>query len=100
MAETTSYLLGKLEFQAARDFIDAIEATVGSLEELPLRGHTPRELKDFPDKSIREVPVFNHRMIFRVMARDVFVLFVAHSKREIEQELITRAMRFGPLGIP
>jgi toxin ParE1/3/4 len=97
IAETTGYLLGQFEIQAAEDFINEIEASVKSLARYPFRAHTPKELKDFPEKSVRELPVFSHRLIFRVLDKEVFVLFVAHGKREIENELIQRAMRFGSL---
>ena len=93
IAETTNYLLSRFEFQAAKDFIDAIERAVESLEQYPFRTHTPHELQEYPDTSIREMPVFGHR----VLERDVFVLFVPHGKRSIEDELIKRALRFGPL---
>ena len=95
IAETTNYLLSRLEFQAAKDFIDAIERAVESLEQYPFRMHTPHELQEYPDTSIREMPVFSHRLIYRVLDRDVFVLFVPHGKRSIEDELIASA-RWSP----
>jgi plasmid stabilization system protein ParE len=97
ISETTRYLIGRFEFQAAKDFIDAIERAVDSLEKYPFRNHTAYELKEYPDNSIREMPVFSHRLIYRVQDRDVFVLFVPHGKRSIEDELIKRALRFGPM---
>lgn len=97
IAETTGYLLGRFEFQAAKDFIDAIERAVESLEKYPFRDHIPHELQEYPDNAIREMPVFSHRLIYRVVGKDVFVLFVPHGKRSIEDELIKRALRFGPM---
>lgn len=97
IAETTAYLVGRFEFQAANDFIDAIECAVRSLEKYPFRAHIPHELQEYPDTSIRELPVFGHRLIYRILEPDVFVLFVPHGKRSIEDALIQRALRFGPL---
>lgn len=97
MAETARYLIGRSEFHAAKDFIDEIERAVGSLEKYPFRAPVPHELQEYPDTSIREMPVFGHRLIYRILDRDVFVLFVAHGKRSIEDELIKRALRFGPM---
>ncbi len=97
VAEATRYLLGQWEIQAARDFSDELEKVVTSLEKYPFRAHIPNELKDFPDKSVMEVLFFSYRLIYRVIDREIFVLFVAHGKRSIENELIRRAMRFGPL---
>lgn len=97
VAEAIRYLLGRWEIQAAKDFADELEKTVTSLEAYPFRAHIPDELKDFPDKSVREIPVFSYRLIYRILDCEVFVLFVAHGKRSIENELIRRAMRFGPL---
>lgn len=97
IAETTKYLIERYEFQAAKDFIDEVERAVDSLEKYPFRTHIPHELKDYPDKSIREMAVLSHRLIYRVLNQDVFVLFVPHGKRSIEDELVKRALRFGPL---
>ena len=97
IANTTNYLLSRFEFQAAKDFIDAIERAVESLEKYPFRTPVPHELQEYPDTSIREMPVFGHRLIYRVLDQNVFVLFVPHGKRSIEDELVKRALRFGPL---
>ncbi|CAK7063158.1 MAG: hypothetical protein DELT_01516 [Desulfovibrio sp.] len=97
IADTTNYLLSRFEFQAAKDFIAAIERAVESLEKYPFRAPVPHELQEYPDTAIREMPVFGHRLIYRVLERDVFILFVPHGKRSIEDELIKRALRFGPL---
>lgn len=94
IADTIKYLIGRCEFQAAKDFIDEIERAVDSLENYPSRYPVPYELKDYPDNSIREMPVFSHRLIYRVLNLDVFVLFVPHGKRSIEDELVKRALRF------
>ena len=98
VAEAVGYLLGQGENQAAKELADELDKVIVSLETYPFRAHVPFELKDFPDKSVREISVFGFRPIFRVLDREVFVLFVAHSKRSIEDELIQRAMRFGLWG--
>lgn len=92
IAATTMYLVGRFEFQAAKDFIAAIERAVESLRNYPFRAHVPHELQEYPDSSIREMPVYGHRLIYRVTGRDVFVLFVPHGKRSIEDELVRRAL--------
>ena len=95
VAEAIRYLIEKFEFQAAKDFVEEIERAMQSLEKYPFRCPVPRELKDFPDNSIREILVFSHRLIYRIIDSDVFVLFVPHGKRSIEDELVMRALRFG-----
>lgn len=97
LAESTEYLIGRLEFQAAKDFIAEIERAIELLEKYPFRTHIPHELREYPDSSIREMPVFSHRLIYRVLDLDVFVLFVPHGKRSVEDELVRRALRFGPM---
>ena len=97
LRETIKYLVGKSEFQAAKDFLDAIESAVTSLEKYPFRNSVPDELKEYPDTSVRETLVFSHRVIYRVMDQDVFVLFIPHGRRSIEDELVKRALRFGSL---
>jgi Plasmid stabilization system protein len=97
LKETIKYFAGKYEFQAAKDFLDAVESAVSSLEKYPFRNPVPDELKEYPDNSVRETLVFSHRLIYRVVERDVFVLFVPHGKRSIEDELVKRALRLGSL---
>lgn len=99
IAETTAYLIRQSELQAAKDFINAVERVVESLETYPFRNHVPYELQDFPDSAIRESLAVSHRIIYRIRGDTIFVLFVAHCKRNIEEELLKRALRFDPLHV-
>ena len=75
--------------QLLLEFSDAFK----SLEQLPSRGHYPPELAELPDKAIRELHVSVYRLIYRIVGGDVFILFVADGRRNIQQALINRALR-------
>lgn len=89
------YLLGQDATEVAAELWRSFEEAFVSLCKLPLRGHTPPELSQYPDKRIREVHVSAYRLIYRVSDKEVFILFIADGRREIQQTLVERALRFG-----
>ena len=88
-----SYLLAQDESESATRLLAELAETLDSLSTFPLRGHLPPELSEHPDKNIREVHVSAYRVIYRVIAQDVFIIFVADGRRNIQQALLTRALR-------
>ena len=95
MEAALDYLLAQDARGAALDLWQAFEKAFASLEMFPLRGHVPPELHFYPDKRIREVHVYAYRLSYRVVEEDVYILFVADGRRDIQQALIERALRFG-----
>ena len=75
--------------QLLQEFSDAFK----SLEQFPSRGHFPPELAELPDKAIRELHVNVYRLIYRTIEQNVFILFVADGRRNIQQALVNRALR-------
>ncbi len=95
VAAAIDYLLAQGAEEAAAALWADFEAAFTALRTLPLRGHTPPELAEYPDKRIREVHARNYRIIYRIAQQDVFILFVADARRNITEELVDRALRFG-----
>ncbi|MDL2216414.1 type II toxin-antitoxin system RelE/ParE family toxin [Desulfovibrio sp. OttesenSCG-928-M14] len=93
------YLLSQFADEAAADLWQAFEEAFASLAKLPLRGHFPPEMQEHPDKKIREIHAGPYRLIYRVLEKDVYVLCVADSRRDIQKTLLERALNFGILGV-
>jgi len=96
IAAVLDYLLAQDDAVSAavslwRDFEEAF----ASLKRYPARGHIPPELQDYPDKRIRELHVGVYRLIYRSFAEDVHILFIADGRRNIQDTLLERALRFG-----
>lgn len=89
------YLLVQGADAVAVELWQDFEEAFAALQTLPLRGHTPPELVEHPDKRIREIHVSVYRLVYRVVRDEVFILFIADGRRDIEKTLIERALRFG-----
>ncbi len=93
ISSAVDYLLAQDEGDVAAQLVQEFSEAFKSLEQLPHRGHFPPELAELPDKNIRELHVSVYRLIYRIVESDVFILFVADSRRNIQQALINRALR-------
>jgi toxin ParE1/3/4 len=89
------YLLFQDADSVALELWEDFEAAFNSLREFPSRGHLPPELHEYPDKRIREMHVGVYRVIYRIRNNEVFVLFIADSRRDIQKLLLDRALTFG-----
>ncbi|MDR2744124.1 MAG: type II toxin-antitoxin system RelE/ParE family toxin [Desulfovibrio sp.] len=89
------YLLSQDADSATLELWENFEDAFNSLREFPSRGHLPPELHEYPDKHIREIHVGVYRVIYRIRNNEVFVLFIADSRRDIQKLLLDRALVFG-----
>jgi toxin ParE1/3/4 len=89
------YLLTQDAVEAAADLWQRFEDAFASLKQYPARGHVPPELLEYPDKRIRELHVGVYRLIYRYFEQDVYILFVADGRRNIQDSLLERVLRFG-----
>ena len=80
---------------AAAALWQEFEDAFATLAKLPLRGHVPPELHEYPDKHIREIHTGVYRLIYRVIEHNVYILFVAHGRRDIQTTMLDRVLRFG-----
>jgi toxin ParE1/3/4 len=95
IAAVLDYLLAQDAAPAASELLRRFENAFASLKKYPARGHVPPELLEYPDKRIRELHVGVYRLIYRYFEQDVYVLFVADGRRNIQDSLLERALRFG-----
>ncbi len=89
------YLLSQGADGAALELWQAFDEAFTSLKALPLRGHFSPELEEHPDKRIREIHVSVYRLIYRIIENDVYILFMADGRRDIQKTLLERVLRFG-----
>jgi toxin ParE1/3/4 len=94
IAAVLDYLLAQDAVPAAVDLWQRFEDAFASLKQYPARGHVPPELLEYPDKRIRELHVGVYRLIYRYFDQDVYILFVADGRRNIQDALVDRVLRF------
>ena len=90
---TIDFLLPQGDDDFAGQLLQEFSNAFKSLEQFLSRGHFPPELAELPDKAIRELHVNVYRLIYRIVEQNVFILFVADGRRNIQQALVNRAMR-------
>ena len=78
----------------AEAFLDALLQKVATLERLPLRGSTPRELDALGVREFRQILLHPYRLIYRVAAKKVFILVIADGRRDL-QALLERRLLAG-----
>ena len=95
IAAVLDYLFTQDAIETAVELWQQFENALASLERYPARGHTAPELLEYPDKRIRELHVGVYRLIYRYFEEDVYILFVADGRRDIQDSLLERVLRFG-----
>ena len=73
--------------------LERIERAFSSLAEHPHRGSYPKELLDIGIRECREVFFKPYRIIYRVMASNVYVLVVADGRRDMQSLLQRRLLQ-------
>jgi hypothetical protein len=71
------------------------EEVIGSLSEMPERGHYPPELERLGIYQYLEIHLRVYRIIYRVIRPDVFVHAVLDGRRDIQELLYQRLIRHG-----
>ena len=73
--------------------LERIEGAFTSLSEHPHRGSYPKELLDIGIREYREVFFKPYRIIYRVMASNVYVLLIADGRRDMQTLLQRRLLQ-------
>jgi toxin ParE1/3/4 len=73
--------------------LDQIEKVFSSLAENPKRGTYPKELLAVGLREYREVFFKPYRIIYRVMANNVYVMVIADGRRDMQRLLQRRLLR-------
>lgn len=78
---------------AAIHVLDGIRDRASKLETMPRRGRVVPELREFGLQLYREVISSPWRIIYRISSRNVFVVAVIDSRRNVEDILLDRLTR-------
>jgi len=73
--------------------IDNLNCTATSLETLPLRGHCPPELERIGILEFKEILFKPYRIIYQIIASDVFIHCVLDGRRQVIDILQERLFR-------
>ncbi|MCB2203390.1 type II toxin-antitoxin system RelE/ParE family toxin [bacterium] len=87
------YLLDHGGVDGAIEEIDRLQKRIKRLHVHPERGHVPRELHASGLQDIREIIEKPYRILYRVTGTQVFVLLVAHERRDMQTLLQRRLLR-------
>ena len=72
--------------------LEQIEEIFSSLSELPERGAYPKELVALGVREYREIFFGPYRIIYRVIAKNVYVLLIADGRRDMQSLLQRRLL--------
>lgn len=73
--------------------LDQIEKAFSSLSENPERGAYPKELQAIGLREYREIFFKPYRIIYRVMAENVYVMVIADGRRDMQTLLQRRLLQ-------
>ena len=93
LRELNAYLVAEEGPEKAAHVLNKIEAVTRKLQDLPERGHHPSELASLGIKDYREVFFKPYRIIYRVIARRVYVYVIADGRRDMQALLARRLLR-------
>ena len=79
--------------QPAEYVLDNLEEVCSSLNQLPLRGHIPPELRRISVTRYREIHFKPYRTIYEVEGKRVYVHCVLDGRRHLQQLLERRLIR-------
>lgn len=79
--------------EKADDVLDKIEETFSSLTDNPERGAYPNELLAVGLREYREIYFKRYRIIYRIIAKNVFVMVIADGRRDLQSLLERRLLQ-------
>jgi toxin ParE1/3/4 len=78
----------------ADDLFAKIRETISNLAHQPTRGHVPPELLRLDVRDFLEIHYRPYRIIYQVMDREAYVHCVMDGRRELQEILQQRLLRF------
>lgn len=72
--------------------LDRLEEAIAGLAQLPERGSHPRELLELGIREYRQVFFKPYRLIYRVVAKKIYVHVIADGRRDMENLLARRLL--------
>jgi toxin ParE1/3/4 len=92
IADIHAYVAKQDGDRRASQLLDRIEAVLGKLAKLPLRGNHPKELAALGIRDYRETRFKPYRVIYRVIEDSVYVLLVIDGGRDMQSLLARRLL--------
>lgn len=92
IADIHAYVAKQDGDRRASQLLDRIEAVLGKLAKLPLRGNHPKELAALGIHDYRETRVKPYRVTDRVIEDSVYVLLVVDGGRDMQSLLARRLL--------
>lgn len=93
LEELYDYIASHDEPWQADYILDQIEKAFSSLCETPKRGGYPKELLDIGLREYREIFFKPYRIIYRIIAENVYVMVIADGRRDMETLLQRRLLQ-------
>lgn len=90
LEELYDYIASHEAPRKADDVLDQIEKAFSSLTENPERGAYPKELLAVGLREYREIFFKPYRIIYRVIAENVYVMLIADGRRDMQTLLQRR----------
>ena len=85
------HYLNNADMLVADKLLGQLEQAVISLEEQPLRGHTPKELQGMGLNCL-ELLTKSFRLIYRIEKNQVLILIVLHQRQSVQKALANRLL--------
>ncbi|MFL0799706.1 MAG: type II toxin-antitoxin system RelE/ParE family toxin [Agarilytica sp.] len=79
--------------EKAEYVLDKIEETFSSLADNPERGAYPNELLVVGLREYREIYFKSYRIIYRIIAKHVYVMVIADGRRDMQSLLLRRLLQ-------
>ena len=86
------YLAAHDSATAAVRLITAFADKVASLKRFPLRGSRPTELERVGVRDVHQLTIKPYRLIYRVVERRVFIMFIVDGRRDMQAFLERRLL--------
>lgn len=78
---------------SADSFLDAFLDKIETLERYPERGGIPKELDALGVREFRQIILDPYRVIYRVVAKTVFIVVIADGRRDLQALLERRLLQ-------
>ena len=93
LAEIVEYVANRESVERAHHVLEKLLDVCERLELHPNRGHYPPELLSLGVKTYREVHFKPFRIVYEVIAREVFILLIVDGRRSLQTILAQRLLR-------
>lgn len=93
LAEIRADLIETEAVEGAERVITELKQVMATLAEMPNRGNAPKELSFFGASGFRELHHKTYRIIYTVEGREVSILAIADSRRDMQGFLFRHLIR-------